>query len=106
MTAFGQMVDTLFSDPNLSAAATYYPKAGAEIALRIVPDREDSEQVYSPFEAKSVQPAYLIDIRSSDVATPQAGDAIVDEDGQRFVVRSFEARTRKAVWRLNVDKVG
>ena len=42
------MTDTLFSDPNLSVAATYCPQGGEEISLRVLrPSQENTE--FRPF---------------------------------------------------------
>ena len=74
MTAFSEMIDALFADPALARTVTYAPVAAAPQLVRAVirsPDR-----IVDVGDIAIHTPTLLVDVRTSEVATPQAGDLL------------------------------
>lgn len=103
-TAFDSAIDVLFTDPNLSGAATYTPLVGAARSVRVIPSREDG--VINPFGAQIVLPTGSFDVRVSEVASPQKGDTIT-YGGETYRVQGEPRRidSQRLVWRLPAEPV-
>jgi len=74
MTAFEAMIDALFADPALARTVLYTPVAGTARTIRAViksPDR-----VIDVRDIAIHTPTLVVDVRVSDIATPQAGDTL------------------------------
>lgn len=100
MAVFGVMVDALFGDPNLSAAATYTPSGGSASAVRVI--RRAPSQDAPLFNTGASLPAYSADVRVSELTSPQEGDALVI-GSDTFTVRKFEKDSERLVWKLDLD---
>lgn len=103
MTAFENALNQLFTDSNLSVIATYAPAAGGSSSIRVVRRAPPSLITGGGMYSDAVLPAYLIDVRVSDVAQPAEGDTITI-GSDTFEVKSFEYDSEKLAWELNVDK--
>ena len=79
MTAFAAAINTLFADPNLGRDALYRAGgAGPDIPVSVIlraPDRFTSFN-----QSRFVASTTLIDLRVSDVASPEPGDTIMIDD--------------------------
>ena len=102
MSAFAALANTLFADENLSAAATYHPKAGAAVALRVLRlPRQNTE--FTGFDVGASAPAERAEVRASDVAQPREGDTLKIGD-DRFRVRKAEKGDEGLTWLLDLDR--
>jgi hypothetical protein len=80
--AFGAAIDAIFRDANVAADALWRAGgAGAGIAVRIV--RKSPDEIVGFGNSRTVLSAVLIDVRSTEVAVPAAGDT-VEIDGDLF----------------------
>lgn len=76
MTAFADALGVLFSDPNISLAATWkVGGVGAGVSVRIVLKQPD--QTINFGVSHVVVPTSVVDVRKSDVAQPKRGDTVV-----------------------------
>ena len=102
MTAFSDSIDTLFTDPNLSVAATYTPLVGDASTVRAVVRKPDD--VDPIFQTGAVVPKYLADVRVSDLATPVEGDSITIPVGGTTYKVARPARTDpdQLIWTLSL----
>jgi len=74
MTAFQEMIDALFADSAMARTVTYTPVAGLPQTIRAViksPDR-----VIDVRDIAIHTPTLVVDVRASDIATPQEGDTL------------------------------
>jgi hypothetical protein len=74
MTAFQEMIDALFADSAMARTVTYTPVAGLPQTMRAViksPDR-----IVDVRDIAIHTPTLVVDVRVSDVATPQEGDTL------------------------------
>lgn len=104
MTAFAAAIDTLFSDPNLGADATYTPVGGSALSVRAVTETRRLDQQFEPFRTGAIVTAYSAEVRASEVAQPQKGDTL-QVNSRTFKVMSFEPDADKLSWRLDLDLV-
>lgn len=83
MTAFAVAMDAIFADPNMATAAVYMPQGSVpHLSVRVMLRRPDDARDYN--EARILVDTISIDVRSSEVATPQSGDVYVI-NGQSYV---------------------
>jgi hypothetical protein len=74
MTAFQEMIDALFADSAMARDIVYTPVAGLPQTIRAViksPDR-----VIDVRDIAIHTPTLVVDVRVSDIATPQEGDTL------------------------------
>jgi hypothetical protein len=74
MTAFQEMIDALFADSAMARTVTYTPVAGLPQTMRAViksPDR-----IVDVRDIAIHTPTLVVDVRVSDIATPQEGDTL------------------------------
>ena len=74
MTAFQEMIDALFADSAMARDIVYTPVAGTPQTIRTViksPDR-----VIDVRDIAIHTPTLVVNVRVSDVATPQEGDTL------------------------------
>jgi hypothetical protein len=74
MTAFQEMIDALFADSAMARDIVYTPVAGLPQTIRAViksPDR-----IVDVRDIAIHTPTLVVDVRVSDVATPQEGDTL------------------------------
>lgn len=74
MTAFQEMIDALFADSAMARDIVYTPVAGLPQTMRAViksPDR-----IVDVRDIAIHTPTLVVDVRVSDVATPQEGDTL------------------------------
>ena len=74
MSAFQEMIDALFSNSSLAQDIVYTPVAGTPKTIRAViksPDR-----IVDVREMAIHSPILVVDVRVSDIATPQEGDTL------------------------------
>lgn len=70
MGAFAEAVDILFADAELARDATYEPTGGGSLAVRVVLRRPD--EIAPAFAGELVRATTVVDVRASEVASPQA----------------------------------
>jgi hypothetical protein len=101
---FEAMIDSLFTDPVLGRAATYWPSAGGVESVRVIRRRDSTPAPL--LETTMKRPAMLFDVRVSEVATPAKGDLlqVVGETGV-FIVRDFREDCERLVWLLDVEPI-
>lgn len=99
MTAFAAAMDVLFSDPNISAAATYLPAGDVSREIRVVVSRPDVVQDFS--SARVHTDTVVVEIRVSDVSQPRRGDRLVI-GGETRAIQGVPARDRdRLVWTVD-----
>jgi hypothetical protein len=102
MTAFQEMIDALFADPAVARTVTYTPVAGSAQTIRAViksPDR-----VIDVRDIAIHTPTVVVDVRVSDVATPQAGDTLTIGT-LTYVVQGEPVRdAENLVWTLDCTR--
>lgn len=99
MTAFAAAMDVLFTDPNLSAAATYIPAGDAARDVRVIVSRPDVENGFADVRVQS--DTMVLKVRVSEVAQPRKGDVFI-LDGETRLVQGAPVRNRKRlVWRID-----
>lgn len=104
MTAFAEMFDHLFANEDMTESAVYKlaPPSGELIPLRVVMRRDDvrTSSGDSSFQSSTT----MIDVRSSDVASPKKGDQVLVGE-QTFTVQGEpESSADGLLWQLNVKK--
>ncbi len=102
MSVFDTMIDTLFTSPILSQAATYTPAGGSPVTVQVVKSSPKQQEAVMFQTHASVTP-YLYDVRVSEIAAPKDGDVLVVGAGT-FKVRSHEKDEEQLVWQLNLEK--
>ena len=105
MTAFSFAVDILFTDPNISADAVYYP-GGAEPGQPVRVMTRAPDRFASFGEGRFVAEAILIDVRTSEVAELRRGDTF--EIGDRVLeIRSDPVRdSERLTWAAEARELG
>jgi hypothetical protein len=102
MTAFQEMIDALFADPAVARTVTYTPVAGTARTLRAViksPDR-----IVDVREIAIHTSTLVVDVRVSDIATPQEGDTLTIGT-LTYVVQGEPARdAENLVWTLDCTR--
>jgi hypothetical protein len=104
MSAFSAALATLHADPNMSAAATYSPKAGASAAVRIV-WRPRGNTDYGPFEVRASVPAYQAEVLASALANDPVEGDLLRVDGVNYKVRKAERDGEQLTWLLDLDRL-
>ena len=92
--------DARFLDPNIGDDGTYTAPNGAAVAVRVEPVPADDAALF--FEVGARHAGWQVRVRVSDVPAPVAG-ALVQFDGQSFLVRDYESDTHDTVWTLDLD---
>lgn len=100
-TAFEDAFSVMFTDVNISKAATYSPVSGAPVSVRAILTSPSS--IVYPFESPVSVEGYMVDVRKSEVAQPVEGDEITI-GSDTYTVRSVKPDTERLVWRLEIDK--
>lgn len=97
MTAFSAAINRIFNDPNMAADAVWLAGgSGPSVAVRVIRKMPDEVQDYGM--SKVVSDSMMIDVRVSDVSTPQAGD-IFNIGDQNYRVQSEPRRDREGlIW--------
>jgi hypothetical protein len=99
VTAFAAAVDALFADPNLARAAVYEPAEGDPFPVRVIARRADAITEFG--EARLWSETTRFDVRTSEVATPRAGDRLII-DGTTYSVQGEPTRDReRLVWTID-----
>ena len=100
MTAFAAATDVLFADPHLARDAVYRPAgAGDGIPVRVMLRRPD--QIESFGETRLASSTTMLDLRSSEVAEPAAGDTL-ELEGRTVVVQGTPLLDAEGlVWSLD-----
>jgi len=71
VSVFAEAIDDLFADPNLAVDAIYTPPEGEGVACRIMLRRPDETVEFGG--SKLVVGSVLIEVRTSEIATPAKG---------------------------------
>jgi hypothetical protein len=74
MTAFQEMIDALFADSAMARDIVYTPVAGLPQTIRAVIKSPD--KVIDVRDIAIHTPTLMVDVRVSDIATPQEGDTL------------------------------
>ena len=103
MTAFTAAIDALFADPNLGVNAIYRAGGSGEaITLRAIVRQPDRVSTYG--ETRIATETTLVDIRTSELATPAEGDTI-EMDGMVYVIPGEPTRdAERLVWTLDTRR--
>lgn len=100
MSAFATAIDALFADPNLALDGVYRA-SGTDpgVPVRVILRRPDQIVAYG--DTRIVSETVSIDIRTSEVTAPRAGDAI-DVDGTIYIIQGEPVRDpERLVWTIN-----
>lgn len=97
MSAFTEAIDALFADVNLGTEAIRRSGgAGPGVPVRVILRRPDRVGEFG--ETRIAAETVVIDVRTSDIAHPAAGDTI-QIGGQTFVIQGAPVRdTERLVW--------
>ena len=99
MTAFQEMINALFADSAMARDIVYTPVAGLPQTIRAViksPDR-----IVDVRDIAIHTPTLVVDVRVSDIATPQEGDTL-DIGTLLYVVQGEPVRdAENLVWTLD-----
>jgi hypothetical protein len=74
MTAFQEMIDALFANSAMARTVTYTPVAGLPQTIRAV--MKSPDRVIDVRDIAIHTPTLVVDVRVSDIATPQEGDLL------------------------------
>lgn len=100
MNAFAAARDTLFTDPNLSRAATFTPAAGAAVAVRVIYRRPTETENFGAPGFRG--PSHMADLRVSEVAVVARGAALAIADVGSFVVVDSTLDNQGGIHRINL----
>ena len=100
MTAFAAATEVLFADPHLARDAVYRPAgAGDGIPVRVMLRQPDRVESFGATRLASS--TTVLDLRSSEVAEPEAGDTL-ELDGRTVVVQGTPLLDAEGlVWTLD-----
>ena len=102
MSAFDTAVATLFRDSNLSVAATYAPKHGSPLSIRVALRQPDAmSRLAEGLEVVSAGTQILV--RVADIASPGAGDVVAIVGGTTYTVQGVPRHQdeKRLVWILD-----
>ena len=101
MSVFTSAINDLFGDPNLARDAVYRTDGtDPGVPVRVMLRRPDRIDAFG--ETRLAAATTLVDIRLTEVAAPEAGDAVVI-GGETFVVQGQPLRdAERLVWTLEV----
>ena len=75
MNAVAAAIDAIFSDPNIGVAAIWKPGGTPPgVAARVIRKSPDATESFG--RTSVVLPTLVLDVRKSDVASPQDGDVV------------------------------
>ena len=95
-TVFSAAIDVLFTDPNLSVAATFSPGGAA----RIVWSKPD--EVWHGLGTGTVAPKRVAEVRVSEIAAPSEGDTVAI-DGTTYTIDGVPRRDIDGlVWKFGL----
>ncbi|HEY1630801.1 MAG TPA: hypothetical protein VGF56_05765 [Rhizomicrobium sp.] len=102
MSAFGVMLATLFSDPNLGMDIVYCPAAGGAIACRGAYAQPDIETQIQSAQIRDRKRVLLV--RACDIAQPADNDTVqVPAGSAPFRLLNFNANDpMRLTWRLEL----
>lgn len=101
MNAFADAMDAIFTDPNLSAEATWTSQSGASKTVRVILSAPDATTNFG--DSRFVSDSAVVRVRVADVAKPERGDTIVI-DGDTLQVSAAPTRDRnRLVWKVEAD---
>jgi hypothetical protein len=100
MNAFSAAIDALFLDANLAADALWLASGVAPgVPVRVMRQQPDDLQEFG--QARISQPTLVLDVRVSEVATPQTGD-LIHIGTERFMVQGVPQRDReRLIWTID-----
>jgi hypothetical protein len=78
MTAFDDMAEDLFADPNLAADVVYVPAGGVARTVRAMASAPDIE--VGPFETKAKGSPMRLDFRIGEAPEMKSGDTVTISD--------------------------
>jgi hypothetical protein len=75
MNAFAAAIDAIFEDPNIGVAAIWQPGGTPPgVAARVLRKSPDAAESFG--RTSVVLPTLVLDVRTSEVASPQDGDVV------------------------------
>jgi len=96
MSAIAAAFETLFADPNMARDATFTPKGGSAVPVRVVLRRPD--RVFEFGETRLHAATTLLDIRVADAPSLAEGDGF-QFDGVAYVVQGEPSRdAERLIW--------
>lgn len=97
MSAFPPAIDAIFADNNVGEAAIWRAGGvGAGVAVRVICKSPD--KIVGFGDSRAVMPSVLIDVRTSEVALPAAGDTVEIAGGVFDIIAEPTADTLRLVW--------
>jgi hypothetical protein len=104
MSIFAQAVDDLFADPNIAEDTLWRAGGvGDGFAVRVI--RKSPDEVVGFGSSRAVMATVLLDVRTSEVTAPMAGDT-VEIAGELFDIIGTPARDSLGlVWRCEAAQV-
>ena len=100
MSAFAAAMDAIFQDANMAAEATWTPRGGAPLPVRVI--RKAPDEVVTFGAARILSETTLVDVRVSDMASPKPGDAIIIGP-DTFTIQGEPKRDReRLIWTLEL----
>lgn len=99
MTIFGAAITAIFSDPNMSEAAEYR-SGGADPStiVRVIKTAPDTVQEFNA--GRFVRETIFLDVRVSEVPTPEKGDTFTIGSALFEVLGEPARDTERLVWKI------
>jgi len=102
MTAIAAAFEALFADPNMAREATFTPKGGSAVSIRVVLRRPD--RVFEFGETRLHAATTMLDIRVADAPGLAEGDRF-ELDGVSYVVQGEPSRdAERLIWTAELHK--
>ena len=109
MTAFDDMIDALFADPNMASDAVWTPDGGAPVTVRIM--QAAPVDPIGAFDVKAKAAPLQVQIRMSEAPDLAEGDILAITaatawwpSGQ-YEIRAPEADRGRLCWTMSLRKV-
>ena len=97
MTAFADALGVMFSDPNISLAATWKTGGvGAGTPVRVVLKQPDQTLTFGVSHV--VAPTAVIDVRKSEISAPKKGDTVIVNGATYEIVSPPTQDSLRLVW--------
>jgi hypothetical protein len=97
VSAFPAAVDAIFADDNIGEDAIWRTGGvGADAPVRVI--RKSPDKIVGFGDSRAVMPSVLIDVRTSEVALPAAGDTVEITGGVFDIIAEPTADTLRLVW--------
>jgi hypothetical protein len=97
VSAFPAAVDAIFADNNIGEAAIWRTGGvGAGVPVRVI--RKSPDKIVGFGDSRAMMPSVLVDVRTSEIDLPAAGDTVEIAGGVFDVNAEPTADTLRLVW--------